>query len=237
MNTRKLSIALVAFLMLSVVLVGTVYACPTSNCNQKPIQCPSLDYYSCLKLPTSSVTVTVGPAGVYPFQIVLSGVPSGYDVINNFAYNGWCADLLTTIQENTPLTAALSSSLCKLPPIYASTQWNMVNYILNNKQGTGEDVQAAIWLALGFTAAQIQTNAGSGFSYNSATANAMLCAAKAHSGCFDACFNKIVAVIVTVKGSQTTIIELKNPCSCNWACYWNQCGCNWGCNWNLAGCN
>jgi hypothetical protein len=234
MNSRKLSIALVAFLMLSAVLVGTVSACPTSYRNQNPIQFPSPYYCSSLKLPTSTVTATVGPAGVYPFQIILSGVPKGYDVINNFAYNGWCADLLTSIQENTPLTATLSSSLCKSPPVYTTIQWNMVNYILNHKQGTPEDVQAAIWLALGFTAPQIQTNAGSGFSYDSATANAMLCAAKAHSGCLNACFDKIVAVIVTVEGSQTTIIELKNPCNCNWDCWWNQHGCNWGCGYNCV---
>ncbi len=236
MNSRKLSIALVVFFMLSAALVGTVYACPTSNCNQNPIQCPSPDY-SCLKLPTSTVTATVEPAGVYPFQIVLSGVPKGFDVINNFAYNGWCADLLTIIQENTPYTATLSSSLCNSPPDYTSTQWNMVNYILNNKQGTSEDVQAAIWLTFGFNAGQIQTNAGSGFSYDYATANAIVCAAKAHGGCFDACFEKIVAVIVTVQGCQTTILELQNPCCRNWGCYWDQCCCNWSCNGNQGSCN
>ncbi len=226
MNSRVMSLALVAFFMLSAVLVSTAYACPTSNCNQNSIQCQSPDYCSCMKLPTSTVTVTVGPAGVYPFQIVLSGVPKGYDVINNFAYNGWCADLLTAIQQNTLYTATLSSSLCNHPPEYTPTQWNMVNYILNNKQGTSEDVQAAIWIVLGFTPGQIQSNAGSGFSYDSATANAMVCAAKAHGGCFDACFDKIVAVIVTVQGSQTTILELQNPCCFNWGCYWDQCSCS-----------
>jgi hypothetical protein len=240
MNSRKLSIALVLFLMLAAVLVGSASACPTTGVNPQSIQCPSLNHCPYPNLPTSPVDIYINSVpAVYPTQTILSGVPKGYDVTNT-GYIGWCVDLLTDIQVYTTYSATLSSSLCKSPSYGTSTEWNMVNYILNNVPAgaTGQDIQVAIWLAFGFTATQIQTVAGPyGFSVT-ATAQNMYNAAKAHASCFDACFDKIIAVIVTVPGCQTTMIELKNPCCCNWGCYWDQTGCNWhsycdqtGCNW------
>jgi hypothetical protein len=153
-------------------------------------------------LPSTPVTVTVavGP-GVYPLTIVLSDVPAGYDVTNG-AYTGWCHDLLTGIKAFTPYSAVLISSLSQPTP------WDKINYILNHKTGTPEDVQAAIWLIEGFTAAEILANAG--FS-PSATALALYSDANANGGGFFPGPGQIVAVIVNVEGGQDLLIELLVP--------------------------
>jgi hypothetical protein len=229
MNSKKLSIALVVFAMLAVMLIGTASACTNTDSTPKPIQCPQPSYCSYLKLPTSPVTVTVSVSAldVFPFTDTFSGIQNGYDVTNT-GYVAYCADLETTITIGTAYTdATLSSSLCN-PQCGTSAEWNEVNYILNNNNGNGQDIQTAIWLVFGFTNAQIQ--ALPGFSTEpSKCALQMYHDALCYSHCcFDACFDKIIAVIVCVPGQQTTIIELKNPCCCSWGCYWNQRGCNWG---------
>ncbi len=152
-------------------------------------------------LPSTPVTVDVTSGiNVYPLTIVLSGVPAGFDVTNK-AYTGFCIDLLTTINPGQDYSAILISSLG------LSTTWNKINYILNNQQGTAQDVQAAIWLVEGFTDAEILSNAGFD---PSATADAMVTAANAHSG-FTPGPGQIVAVWCDVTGGQDVLIELTIP--------------------------
>lgn len=231
MKTKKMSIALVTFLMLSIVLIGTASAasaCTTTD-YPKTTQCSWQDYSSCLKLP-KTVTATLTGPGTYPFTTTLSGVTSGFDVANG-AYSGWCIQLTIPIHAGTPYSATLSSSF------YKSSQYNMVNYILNHKgTATGQDIQAAIWLVFGYTNSQILSLAGFPVS---AAAQALYNDALAHGVCFDSSSGKIVAVILCIPGFQTTIIELKNPCYCNFGCNdkcnsgcdGNKDSCNWGFNW------
>lgn len=234
MNSKKMSIAVIAFLTLAVMLIGTASACTTTNYNPPSNQCSYSNYCSCLKLPPT-VTMTIpSAAGVFPFQEVLSGFPpTGYSVTDT-SYVAFCADLSTTIYLGTTYTAELSSSLCGSPQFGNPCEWNQVNYILNNNNGNGYDIQAAIWLIFGFNAGQIQALAGlssayAGFSAEPSTAALqMYHNALAYGRCFDACYDKIIAVIVCVPGYQTTLIELKNPCCCSWGCYWDKCGCDWG---------
>jgi hypothetical protein len=181
---RKIKTLLLSLLMISVILFASAKASTFPNLPATPV----------------TVTVTTG-AGVYPLTAVLSNVPAGYDVSNG-AYTGWCHDLLTTITHDTPYSAVLISSL-SLP-----TPWDKINYILNHKTGTGQDVQAAIWLTQGFSGAQILANAG--FS-PSAVAITLYNNANANGGGFVPGPGQIVAVLADVEGGQDLIIELRQP--------------------------
>ena len=232
MKTQKLLIAIILVLMLSGISIAAAKACPTQSCNQP--QCnysSSNNCFQCLNLPQSSVTLTItSGAYVVPITIVLSHVPSGYTVTSQ-TYNGFCIDLLTTINNYKAYSATLESSLCK------STTWNEINFILNHQnQGTPQDVQAAIWLIEGYNTQQIST-----YGQITVTSNAqtLYCEAKAFGRCFTPCAGQEVAIICHVPGSQTTIIEICMPhCYYNYGyCYYGGCGYKQGCNEYWSFCN
>ena len=83
------------------------------------------------------------------WNITLLNIPPGFGVINNTNYLGWCADEFITISQNTNHSANLYSSydpnLATKCPYCADDDWDMVNYIINHKQGTADDIQRAIW--------------------------------------------------------------------------------------------
>ena len=223
MKTQKLFVAIIAILMLSgiAMAMATAKACPTQSCNQ-----PQCNYsypdncYQCLNLPRSSVTLTITSAAyAVPITIVLSNVPSGYAVTNQ-AYNGFCIDLLATINDYQAYSATLESSLCK------SITWNQINFILNHQnQGTPQDVQAAIWLIEGYSSQQISTDGQITVTSNALT---LYNEAKVFGICFTPRAGQEAAIICCVPGSQTTIIEICMPhCYCN-----NFCGCYGGWSFN-----
>ena len=109
------------------------------------------------------------------FAVTLSNVGTGFSVANQ-AYPGWCgswynAVLQTSGVPGATLYSTYAANFTSLyNPIVPGNTWNMVNYILNNKNGTVQDVQDAIWLIItGQTAAP-----------PSATATALAAAAKAN---------------------------------------------------------
>ncbi|KAA0000417.1 MAG: DUF11 domain-containing protein [Thermoplasmata archaeon] len=108
-----------------------------------------------IELPPTPVTMVVinpGVQGPSYFDTTLSNVPEGYYVTNG-SYVGWCVDLGNSIEKNHPHQATLYSSydpyLAAKCPSAEDDDWDMVNYILNHKQGTWEDVQDAIWWYIG----------------------------------------------------------------------------------------
>jgi hypothetical protein len=112
----------------------------------------SVNATSTLNLPPSTIIVTmeaVNGTSSY-FVTNLTDVPSGYDV-NNSAYPGWCVDT-TALMSRSPAThqIVLYSSLNPPNGTLAEQRWDMVNYLLNHKQGTVEDMQAAIWYFVNF---------------------------------------------------------------------------------------
>ncbi len=108
------------------------------------------------------------------FTTTLQGVGTGFSVANQ-AYAAWCgAWYNSTLQQLTsaaPLYSTYASNFASLySPIVPGNTWNMVNYILNNKQGTVQDVQDAIWLII----------TGQTGGTPSATATALAASAKAN---------------------------------------------------------
>src|SRR5262249_16336287 len=88
-----------------------------------------------------------------PFSFIkafLSNIPPGYS-ISNGAWTGWCVDYAGGLTTNIPYCdIKLIPSLDPfLPPKYANPNWDLVNYLLNHKQGNGVDIQAAIWQFIG----------------------------------------------------------------------------------------
>lgn len=98
----------------------------------------------CPSLPTDPVNVKYtmhGPNSM--FTITLWGLGSGFDITDG-QYAGWC------IEDNgranfTPATLHCSYA-SPLPGNLGSVAWDKINYLLNHKQGTWQEVQAAIWI-------------------------------------------------------------------------------------------
>jgi len=156
MNSKKIVITLLGFLMLSGVLATTANATPWPNLSSTQVQ----------------LTVTDGTTSY--FISTLSGVPLGFDV-HNGVYPGWCVDRSTTMTRSVPHSVVLYSSLTP-PAALSSIDWLKINYILNHKQGSMMDVQEAIWYFTGdlgyseiSTPAQSMVNAANANPYDPAT--------------------------------------------------------------------
>jgi hypothetical protein len=119
-------------------------------------------------------------------------------------YAGWCGD-----DEDAPVfdpapVTPYSTYAANLPANAQSAAWPKVNYVLNNKSGTAEEVQTAIWILLnGSTNRDITPNV-----------TAMVNAANANPS-FVPSGTQVLAVLLYIDGFaqlggpvQDTIIEL-----------------------------
>jgi hypothetical protein len=96
------------------------------------------------------VTIEVVDGTSSYFLTTLTDVPSGYDVTNT-TYLGWCIDVDAQMSRS-PAThqVVLYSSLDPPNGTLKDQRWDIVNYILNHKQGTADDIQAAMWYFIHF---------------------------------------------------------------------------------------
>jgi len=107
-------------------------------------------------------TTQAASTGLGLFSITLSGVPAGNSLANQ-TYSAWCATWFGAALQNNPGAFPVFSPTT-IPtgflPLGGKNTFNMVNYILNNKQGTIEDVQDAIWTIMtGNTGSDIPSTA------------------------------------------------------------------------------
>jgi len=133
---RFLEIIILSTLLIFGTLVG--YAISTDNTCDIDIN-----------LPTDTVTMIAYNGTDYGvdsyFLTVLSNIPSGYDVTNG-EYLGWCIQRDTMMPRGSEQNVKMYCSYDpNIPNCFQSDNWDKVNYILNNKQGTWEDIQDAIW--------------------------------------------------------------------------------------------
>jgi len=97
-----------------------------------------------INLPPGQVTLHVEyPSSECYYYVVLSDVPEGYHVSNGM-FLGWCVDEYHYISNYKIYSATLYSSYDPDKP-NPDDDWDKVNYIVNHKQGSWSDVQAAIW--------------------------------------------------------------------------------------------
>ena len=123
---NKLGTMTTSVLLISIFLLGSAKA---SGCS--------------LNLPPNPVTMTIYDGTISYFNVILSNVPSGYNVTNG-NYRGWCNDIRYDIPRDTDFRVMLYSS-CAPPAGLVGERWDMINYILNHKQGEMMDIQQAIW--------------------------------------------------------------------------------------------
>lgn len=97
-----------------------------------------------LELPPTFVRMEVSDGTESHFNTTLSEVPAGYDVTNT-TYRGWCVDARTEMIKSPVTHAVFLYSSMSPPGELASEEWDMINYILNHKQGSVDDIQQAIW--------------------------------------------------------------------------------------------
>jgi hypothetical protein len=122
------------------VAMGFAVLMALSSILVNPVTATNLD----LNLPSTIVRMEVSNGTVSYFETTLSEVPLGYDVTNG-TYVGWCVDQ-TAEMERSPATHAVKLYSSINPPgELAGEKWDMVNYILNHKQGDAKDIQQAIW--------------------------------------------------------------------------------------------
>jgi len=154
-----------------------------------------------LSLPEGNVNAILG-IGYYTdstYVTTLKNCPLGLDVKPNLPYLGWCVDLGHHISTGyTYSTALYNSYAADLPDRLMDDDWDMVNYVLNHKQGHYNSIQAAIWYFIG------------GGGYPTGTeAQAMVEDALANGEGFVPTLDDAVAVIVDISPvTQTTIIEV-----------------------------
>jgi len=160
-----------------------------------------------LSLPAAPVTVSHGPwnAGTMgsTIDVALSNVGAGFDVTDG-TYPGWCIeDNHMQDAPNGSLLTLYDSTDASLPAGLAGP-WDKVNYLLNHKQGTAQDVQVALWLL---------TSVYDGTFPLTPAAQAMFDDANANGAGFVPGAGQVIAVIVyadgfSADGYQDTLIEV-----------------------------
>jgi hypothetical protein len=166
-------------------------------------------------LPSTPVSIQVVDGTTSHFITRLGEVPLGYNVSDG-KYAGWCVDaslFLPRAPENRMVI--LYSSLN--PPSNAPNltgPWNMVNYILNHRQGDANDTQAAIWYFINGIGGPQGYYTGEYYPPSNAT-QAMVADALANGKGFVPNANQKQAVICypypSFQDTQLSIIELSMP--------------------------
>jgi hypothetical protein len=178
--SKRISTGLLGVVIISAILVG--YAEATS-----------------LNLPLTPVTMEVSDGIFSYFTTSLSDVPAGYDV-HNGTYLGWCIDRETVIPRSPATHEVMLYSSYDPPADLAGYQWDMVNYILNHKQGEMMDIQEAIWYFIDLSGPYTPTTS---------TAQAIVDDALANGDGFIPGPCEAIAVICYTRETQMTIIELR----------------------------
>jgi hypothetical protein len=131
-RTLKMRTCRLAKSMLICVIVSLVLAAPAYAVD------------GALNLPSTMVRIEVSDGIHSYFDTMLSEVPSGYDVTNG-TYHGWCVDVRTEMARTPATHPVFLYSSTSAPGELANGAWNLINYILNHKQGSVQDIQQAIW--------------------------------------------------------------------------------------------
>jgi hypothetical protein len=98
-----------------------------------------------IRLPLDLVTMKAVYGEESYFDITLSDIPLGYDIIDGI-YPGWCVQKTIHMTQKVNHTVLLYSSYdLSLPDDFQNMKWDKINYLLNHKHGSNNSVQKAIW--------------------------------------------------------------------------------------------
>jgi len=153
-----------------------------------------------VRVPNVSVNLVETYPGAHSyFDTALSGVGAGYDVYDG-TFIGWCCDEHNYIYPGTLYSVRLYSTYNPLMP-WPDPDWNKVNYLLNHKAGTPDQIQSAIWYFI-----------NGGYSGSDLIILGMINDALAHGVNFIPQEGQICAVLCDIDPTvQHTFIEVKVP--------------------------
>lgn len=156
-----------------------------------------------VRLPPGNVTMLARDSQQSWFDMTLSDVPVGFDVVNGL-YSGWCAQNGVMMTRGVSHTVILYSSYdSHMPESFQCGNWDKVNYILNNKQGGRESIEKVIWY---YTCANVYPT--------DPDAQAMIADADAHGTGFIPQRGQIIAILIDgIPTIQRTFFELTIPVS------------------------
>jgi PKD repeat protein len=155
-----------------------------------------------VRLPTGFVTMRATDGVTSYFDMRLSDIPSGFDIING-TYAAWCIQRSTIMARNVNHTVLLYSSYDPDMPLNFSNQnWTKVNYIINHKQGDRQSIQSVIWYYI----------CNNPYPVNDTDAEAMIADANANGSNFIPEAGQKIGIIVDVVDgnypNQRTFLEL-----------------------------
>jgi len=169
---------------------------------------PVVATHTALGLPSAPVMIESFNGTQSYFDVNLSNVPAGYDVTNG-TYHDWCVDITAGMTRSPAIHQVRLHSSFNPPGDLATQKWDMVNYILNHKQGSALDIQEAIWYFVNF---------GTGYSPTSSVALTIVNDTLANGTGFVPRPGQTISIIcfpiVILPGSsnvQVTVIELTVP--------------------------
>ncbi len=153
-------------------------------------------------LPNKCVPMYVKSSNSYSKLVLnLKNVPDGFDVWDG-AWPGWCVEKTVYIRTGKwycqPVVSSQDSA--NLPDRAKNVNWQMVNYIINNKspKASVNDIQYAIWHVLGYVGYPKDPDA-----------QAMVNKAKKFGKNFRPSYGDSVAVIyLSAKGVQLVFLEV-----------------------------
>lgn len=98
------------------------------------------------KIPKFPVEMFVRRGTSSRFELFFLNVKYGYDLQDFQFYKAWCLDKGAPLPGGTVHNVRLyNSSDPNMPPSFKRLQWRQINYVINHKVGSKEDVQEAIW--------------------------------------------------------------------------------------------
>jgi chitodextrinase len=154
-----------------------------------------------IRLPLDLVTMNAVYGEESYFEMTLSDIPLGYDIIDGI-YQGWCLQKTIHMTQHVNHTVRLYSCYdSALPPELQTSHWDKINYLLNHKQGNQASIQLAIWFYTNDEDCSADPDA-----------SAMVADAEAHGADFVPTNGQIIAIpIEGIPAIQQTFLELTIP--------------------------
>jgi hypothetical protein len=140
-------------------------------------------------------------------RATLTNVSGGFSIVDG-VYPSWCVDYYGLLDPGIVYKPILYRTDHPLPARLQDDDWDLVNYILNHKQGTWMDVQGAIWHFIGGPV----PNTDASFFPPSATTCNLIADALAHGEGFAPGPGELTSVILDLGPSlQANVIEIRCP--------------------------
>ena len=132
--------------------------------------------------------------------------PGDYDVVEGY-YPSWCVDPDHGIKSNNDYHPVYlySSYDVNMPTDFSDPDWDKINYIINNKQGSAPDIQKAIWHF-------VDGLGGTPYTGSDPEVLAMISDANTYGAGFEPESGQLIAVLCDAgEGIQNTFIEVNRP--------------------------